>query len=808
MEIIDYEPGVANSALQRIRSRSLQMNPELMARVAEIVEGVRAGGDEALVDYTRRFDGVTLQAGELRVDPSFIRDAASRAKAATVEAFRKAIFNVRAFHERQREAGWRMTSDEGAEVGQRILPVASAGLYVPGGRAAYPSSLVMNAVPAQVAGVKRLVVMTPPGTLEHVPEVAAVIHELGISEVYRVGGAQAIAALAFGTETIARVDKIVGPGNIYVATAKKIVYGSAGIDSIAGPSEVVVLADESADPRFIAADLLAQAEHDHDASSICVTTSRELAGRVASEVERQLESLERREIASASITGYGAVFVVGSLEAGCQLVNLIAPEHVELMTKENERALDLIENAGAIFFGAWSPEPVGDYFAGPNHVLPTVGTARFSSPLGVYDFLKRQSIIKYNRASLEKNAASIAAMADSEGLTAHGRAVLIRTEASPSQNGGAEQGAASADPSRPLEKIKPSVRAISAYTLPPYRANVKINQNENPFDMPGEIKEEVARRLSGRAWARYPDFVPSGLLERLSAFAGWKPEGTLAGNGSNELIQATLMVTVANGSRVLIPEPTFTLYRQIVSVLGGEAIGVPLTHDLRFDMEEIGRRAERERADVVIICSPNNPTGSVASREEVARLARRVDGLVVVDEAYHEFSGGTVAPLLAETPNLVVLRTFSKAMAMAGLRVGYLLASPELAREIHKATLPYNLNFFSATSAEVACEKFDLLRPQIEMIIAERERVTAKLSGIAGVEPVPSKANFLLVRTPLGPQKLFKEFLARDILVRDVSRYPMLGSYVRLSIGAPEENDRMLAALRDIMMGGTDGEIL
>jgi len=812
MEIINYTPGGASPALARIRSRSLQMNPELTARVAEIVDGVRAGGDEALIHYTAKFDGVTLRADELRVDPSFIRGAASRARASAVEAFRKAIENVRAFHERQRETGWRMTSADGATVGQRILPVASSGLYVPGGRAAYPSSLVMNAVPARVAGVKRLAITTPPGTLERVPEVAALASELGISEVYRVGGAQAIAALAFGTESVPRVDKIVGPGNIYVAIAKKIVYGSVGIDSIAGPTEVVVLADESADPGFIAADLLAQAEHDPEASSICVTTSKELAREVVSEVARQLEALERREIAGESLDQYGAVFVVESLEAGCELVNLIAPEHLELMTRDNERVADLIESAGAIFFGAWSPEPVGDYFAGPNHVLPTVGTARFSSPLGVYDFLKRQSIIEYTRESIQKSAGAIAAMARSEGLSAHARAVLMRAEALASHSPEAEGQPEGVEPSRCLEKIKPAVRAISAYTLPPYRAGIKINQNENPFDMPEEIKAEVERRLTGRAWARYPDFVPSSLLATLAAFAGWKPEGTLAGNGSNELIQATLMVTVGRGSRALIPEPTFTLYRQIVTVLGGEVIGVPLNRDLQFDVEEIGRRAITERADVVILCSPNNPSGSVASREEVRRLARGFPGLVVVDEAYHEFSGQTVVPLLSEAPNLIVLRTFSKAMAMAGLRVGYLLASPELAREIHKATLPYNLNFFSAASAEVACEKFDLLRPQIETIISERERVTSELSKIEGVEPVPSKANFLLVRTPLEPQKLFKEFLARDILVRDVSRYPMLGSYIRISVGAPEENDRMLAALKEIqplfVTGEIDGKIL
>src|SRR5215216_1370585 len=301
--------------------------------------------------------------------------------------------------------------------------------------------------------------------------------------------------------------------------------------------------------------------------------------------------------------------------------------------------------------------------------------------------------------------------------------------------------------SDPLEKIKPAVRAITAYTLEPYRAAMKINQNENPFDMPDEIKQEVQRRLTHRAWSRYPDFAPSELLERLASFAGWKPEGTLAGNGSNELIQATLMVTVSAGTRVLISEPTFTLYRQIVKVLGGEVVSVPLTASLQFDVEAIRGRAISDRADLIVLCSPNNPTGCRISEEDLLAIARDFDGLIVVDEAYHEFSGQTVVPLLAQLPNLIVLRTFSKALAMAGLRVGYLLSSPELAREVHKATLPYNLNFFSATSAEVACERYDLLKPQIDLIISERERLLASLKAIRGIEPVPSVANFIAART-------------------------------------------------------------
>ncbi|MBI3653529.1 MAG: histidinol dehydrogenase [Acidobacteria bacterium] len=811
MEIINYKSRSRNAALERIQSRSLQMNPELVARVSEIVDGVRAGGDEALLHYTEKFDGVRLSLATIRVEADFIQQAAAQAEPQTVAAFQQAIANVKTFHAQQQEHDWHIHTAEGARLGQRILPVAAAGLYVPGGRAAYPSSIVMNAVPAQVAGVPRLVVATPPHTLEQNPNVAAVLAELGITEIYRIGGAQAIAALAFGTETIPRVDKIVGPGNIYVAIAKKLVYGAVGIDAIAGPSEVVVLADDFANPQFVAADLLAQAEHDEAASAICITTSTKLAQAVAHEVAAQLAQLERREIAVASIKNYGAIFIVESIEAGCELVNKLAPEHLELMTADNERTAALIDNAGAIFFGDWSSEPVGDYFAGPNHVLPTAGTARFSSPLGVYDFLKRQSIIHYTQAALEKNAAAITAMADAEGLTAHRQAIVQRLEDAARRKGEGEKGRGGEEATARqakttgyglratdyLMKVKDAVRAINAYTLAPYRASIKINQNENPFDMPEAIKQEVEARLANRAWSRYPDFVPTELLEKLAKHAGWKPAGTLAGNGSNELIQATLMVTVGQGARVLIPEPTFTLYRQIVTVMGGAVISVPLTAALQFDIDAIEQASHQ--ADVMILCSPNNPTGSRVDEADLIYLAQNFDGIIVVDEAYQEFSGRTVVPLLNELPNLIVLRTFSKAMAMAGLRVGYFLSSPEITREVHKATLPYNLNVFSAMAAEVACEKYELIQPTVDKIISERERLFIELQKIDGLEVVPSHANFMLAKTPLKPKALFEKLLERDILVRDVSKYPMLAEYVRISVGSPTENDKLIAALKEVL---------
>ena len=353
----------------------------------------------------------------------------------------------------------------------------------------------------------------------------------------------------------------------------------------------------------------------------------------------------------------------------------------------------------------------------------------------------------------------------------------------------------------PLDKIKPNVRGLRAYTLTPERASVKLNQNENPFEAPDAFKQEVLRRFRQRAWSRYPDFTPASLREKLAAFAGWVPEGVVAGNGSNELLQAALMVTVGEGKRVLLAEPTFLLYRQLITVFGGEALSVLLDAGLGFDADALARAVEAEQPDVTLICSPNNPTGCVISERELARLLRAARGLVLVDEAYHEFSGQTAVPLLKEFANLVVFRTFSKALAMAALRVGYLLASPELAREIGKAVLPYNLNVFSQTAAEVALERYDELGRHVRAIVEERGRLYESLRDIDGLRPVASRANFMVVRSELDPRHVFRELLARDILARDVSGYPMLREYFRVSVGTPAENDKLIAALKEIVKG-------
>jgi len=417
-----------NRKLQRILSRTNGPSSEVLTQAEAVVRDVEARGDAALIEYTSRFDGVELTSHTLQADPELIADLAAQVDSKLIAAMREAIANIRRFHEKQIAHDWEMEAENGVRLGQRVSPLDIVGLYVPGGSAAYPSTVMMNAIPAQVAGVGRIIVVTPPAQFAKNPVIAAVLKELELFEVYTVGGAQAVAALAYSTQTIPRVDKIVGPGNQYVAAAKKLVYGLVDIDSLAGPSEIVVIADDTARADFVAADLLSQAEHSEDAAAILITPSARLAEAVHGEITKQTALLSRREIIAQSLADFGALIVVASLDEACNLANRLAPEHIEVMTEDSEAIAARLHHAGAIFIGAYSPEPVGDYFAGTNHVLPTGGTARFSSALGVYDFLKRTSIIRYTRAELLRTAEAIDRLARAEGFDAHARAATIRVE--------------------------------------------------------------------------------------------------------------------------------------------------------------------------------------------------------------------------------------------------------------------------------------------------------------------------------------------------------------------------------------------
>ena len=429
MRILKLTEETQNNILENLLKRSPNSYGEFESRVNDIIQNVRERRDEAIFEYTEKFDGAKIGKENIRVTEEEIAEAYELVDPKLLDVIRKALVNIRDYHAKQKQYSWFDSDESGIILGQKVTPLHTVGVYVPGGKAVYPSSVLMNVIPAKVAGVKNVIMTTPCGKDGKVyPSTLVAAKEAGVDQIYKVGGAQAIAALAFGTESIPKVDKIVGPGNIYVALAKKAVFGYVSIDSIAGPSEILVLADETANPRFVAADLLSQAEHDEMASAILVTTSEELAKKVSEEVDSFVAVLSRKEIIQKSLDQYGYILVADSLDAAIHTVNEIASEHLELVTKNPFEVMTKIRNAGAIFIGEYSSEPLGDYFAGPNHVLPTNGTAKFFSPLGVDDFIKKSSIISYSREALEPVYKDIVQFAECEKLTAHANSIRVRFE--------------------------------------------------------------------------------------------------------------------------------------------------------------------------------------------------------------------------------------------------------------------------------------------------------------------------------------------------------------------------------------------
>lgn len=429
MRILKLTKETQNNILENLLKRSPNSYGDFESRVNDIIQNVREKRDEAIFEYTLKFDGATINQDNIRVTEEEIKEAYEQVDPKLLDVIRKALVNIRDYHAKQKQYSWFDSDESGIILGQKVTPLKTVGVYVPGGKAVYPSSVLMNVIPAKVAGVSNIIMTTPCGKDGKVyPSTLVAAKEAGVDAIYKVGGAQAIAALAFGTESIPKVDKIVGPGNIYVALAKKAVFGYVSIDSIAGPSEIMVLADETANPRFVAADLLSQAEHDEMASAILVTTSETLAEQVSVEVDKFVATLSRKEIIQKSLDNYGYILVADTMQDAIDTVNEIASEHLELVTKNPFETMTKIRNAGAIFIGEYSSEPLGDYFAGPNHVLPTNGTAKFFSPLSVDDFIKKSSIISYSREALEPVYKDIVQFAECEKLTAHANSIRVRFE--------------------------------------------------------------------------------------------------------------------------------------------------------------------------------------------------------------------------------------------------------------------------------------------------------------------------------------------------------------------------------------------
>ena len=759
--------------------------------VADIVRDVRARGDAAVAELTARFDGP-------RLDDPFLsgRDWDSLAAACPVpvrEALSLAAQRVRAFHRPGIPASYEQALPGGGTLRCLALPLARAACYVPGGRAAYPSTVIMTAAVARLAGVPDVIVATPPrrdGSI--LPEVAAAARIAGATRILRAGGAQAVAALALGTARIPRADVIVGPGNAYVTEAKKQLAGEVRIDSLAGPTEVAIVADAYADPRQVAVDLIAQAEHDPLALAVLVTPSRKLAEDAREALALELE-LNPRPIAVESLAARGAAVIARDLDGALAFADELAPEHLELLLRDAPAAVARVPRAAAVFVGAYAPVPVGDYLAGPNHTLPTSGTARFASPLSAADFVRRQNVIEYTAGQLQEDAPFISVLGHAEGLHGHARAVEFRAEL--------DRGSAV---SRPTERspswfVRPTVRPLAAYGPPRDPAAVPLHLNESPHDLPQQLKEELSAELLRSDWSKYPITEGSKLAQDLARAASVDPAGVLVGNGSNELLQLLLLATLQPGDAVVIAQPSFSLYRLQAAALGARVVEVALRAgdgSFRFDAGALATAAREHAAKLILLGSPNNPTGTQLPREGLEQLLRETFALVGIDEAYRDFCGQDFAPLLAAHPRLVLFRTFSKALAAASLRCGSLFAHPTLVEELRKVQLPYNLSAATSRIARALLARPQLVASRAAEVVAERERVGAALAE-RGLRVHPSGANFLLFEQERRPSaELHAALFRRGVLIRNVSDTRGLGRALRVSIGARDANDAFLAALQ------------
>ncbi len=782
---------------QRLQHWSAEADAAIETRVAEIVEDVRVRGDAALLELTARFDGVqAASAAALEIGPAELRAALDAISPAQRQALQAAAARVRSYHERQLEASsrsWQYRDGDGSLLGQKVTPLDRVGIYVPGGKAAYPSSVLMNAIPAQVAGVGEIVMVVPTPKGERNALVLAAAHVAGVTRVFTVGGAQAVAALAYGTATIPRVDKITGPGNAYVASAKRRVFGQVGIDMIAGPSEILVLADGSTPADWVAMDLFSQAEHDELAQSILLCPDAAYLDAVAAAIDRLLPEMPRRDVIRASLEGRGGLILTRSMEEACEISNRIAPEHLEISSRDPHRWEPLLRHAGAIFLGAFTSESLGDYCAGPNHVLPTSGTARFSSPLGVYDFVKRSSLIEVSAAGANVLGPIAAELAYGEGLQAHARAAEMRIDAP------APAPTVTALAERLARTIRQDVTSMHGYAIQPSAGLIKLDAMENPFRLPLALQRELGERLAQVAINRYPNQctadVVAALTRHVQLPAGCK---LILGNGSDELIDILSVACNVPGATLLAPLPGFVMYEMSARLRGLQFVGVPLSADFQLDEAAMLAAIERHRPALTYIAYPNNPTANLFDDTVIDRIVAAIGaqhGLVVFDEAYQPFSSRTWLQRMAAHPHVLVMRTLSK-FGLAGVRLGYLCGAAALIDEVDKVRPPYNVSALNAEATLFALEHADEYERQAVLLRSERERLLAALRTMPGVQPFPSDANMVLVRVP-DSKAAFEGMKSRGVLIKHIAGlHPLLANCLRLTVGTPEENDLMIRALQ------------
>ena len=822
-------------------ARLLHWSPEqdqgIETAVSGILADIRARGDEALLDYTRRFDRVpATQAADLCLTKADLQAALDSLPASERTALERAAERIRRYHEHQRAASWMYTEADGTRLGQRVLPLDRVGLYVPGGKAAYPSSVLMNAIPARVAGVPELVMVVPTPDGVRNPAVLAAACLAGIEEVYTIGGAQAVAALAYGTPMIRPVDKIVGPGNAYVAEAKRRVFGTVGIDMIAGPSEILVVSDGSVPPDWVAVDLFSQAEHDEMAQSILISTDAAFLDAVAESVARLLPAQPRQAVIGRSLADRGALIRVDTLQQAADLVNQVAPEHLELAVRDVEGLMAHIRHAGAIFMGRWGCEALGDYCAGPSHVLPTMRTARFSSPLGVYDFQKRSSLIEPSAEGADHLAKVAATLARTEGLEAHAQSAEFRLASRQADAPGAvvpitqQPAMATQAAVRVARHVRPDVQAMHGYVVPDATDAIKLDAMENPFRLPEALQAELGRTLAALAINRYPSGTTYRALKQAIAVqdgllgADAQPDVSrlVLGNGSDELISLLCQLVAQPGAVVMAPAPSFVMYEMSAKLAGASFVPVPLQADFSLDMPAMLQAIETYRPALVFLAYPNNPTGNLFDTAAVQAILRATDGLVVLDEAYAPFAGGASwMSQLDAWPNLAVMRTCSK-WGLAGARLGYLAAQPVWTEPLDRIRPPYNISVLDAEATRFALQHFEVFAQQTAALCEARTTLAVRLQALVGSQGslgangldtvYPSAANFVLVRVadtvagatptaqPSRASRVATAMRERGVLIKDASRmHPLLANCLRLTVGAPAENEAMLAALAEAL---------
>jgi histidinol dehydrogenase len=763
--------------------------------VRRILSDVRERGDDALRYWTETIDGQKLD--RFDIPPEEWSAAYDRLPAELQASLRVAAERIRAFHARQPIPAW-STTELGGVLGQNVTPLDRVGVYVPGGTAPLPSSLLMSAIPAQVAGVKETVVATPPGR-NGVPDVIlAAAHLVGVKAVYRLGGAQAIAALAFGAQSIPRVDKIVGAGNLFVTLAKQQVFGQVGLDGLAGPTETVVVADDSANPAWVAADLLAQAEHDVLATAILLTPSRRLAEAVQVQVSRQIETRGRAEMIATSLAGQGGIVLTEDIAQAVQLADEFAPEHLCLSVRDPQSWAGQVRHAGGLFLSERSFEVLGDYVAGPSHVMPTNGTARFASPLNVLDFVRITNVIALDEATASELSVHAARIAQAEALDSHAEAALHRVTDSAIPN--------TQYPSPSTFRIT-LVNGPEGYTpVIPFEvwaehlgrapeSIVKLDANENPYGPSPRALEVLS---AAKSFNIYPDPHSTFLRRALADFLQLPMEMILAGAGSDELIDLILRATLFPDDVVVDCPPTFGVYSFSAGVNRARALNAPRRADFSLDVDgiEVAIAAE-PRAKVLFLCSPNNPDGSVIPDVTLRRLLR-LPVLIVLDEAYVEFQGRSRIEWAKEYSNLVVLRTFSKWAGLAGLRVGYGAFPAWLSARIWRIKQPYNVNAAASQAAIASLQDVDTLLANVERLRAERSRLLNALSELDGLKPYPTEANFILCRIAGRDALELKRALEGEgILVRYFDK-PGLRDCIRISVGRPQDTVLLLDALRRV----------